>query len=65
MSTNDITTETYGSDTLYGALVAGAAFLVLVSFVSFGPTPVAAPAQHIAKTPTSIETIVVTAGQST
>ncbi len=65
MSTTDITTETYGSDTLYGALVAGAAFLVLVSFVSFGPAPAAAPAQHVVKAPTSVETIVVTPGQST
>jgi hypothetical protein len=64
MSIQDTTTEVYGSRTLYGAIVAGAAFLVIASFASFGPTP-AASTQHVAKTPTTVETIVVTPGHST
>lgn len=64
MSEQYYETEVYGSRALYGAIVAGAAFLVAASMVSFGPAP-AAPAQHVVKVPTSVETIVVTPGQST
>jgi hypothetical protein len=64
MSINETTTETYGSGTFYGAIVAGAAFLVIASFASFGPSATVTT-QHVQKTPTTVETIVVTPGQST
>ncbi|HEX2594501.1 MAG TPA: hypothetical protein VHL34_23565 [Rhizomicrobium sp.] len=65
MSIHYPTTEVPGSRALYGAIVAGAAFLVIASISSIGPT-VQLPAQpHAAKAPTTIETVVVTAGQST
>jgi len=63
MNTHD-TTETFGSGTLYGAIVAGAAFLLIASVASFGPSTTV-QTQHVAKTPTTVETIVVTPGQST
>lgn len=63
MNTIETPTETYGSRALYGAIVAGAAFL-LVATISTGPTATVAP-QQTAKAPTTIETVVATPGQST
>jgi hypothetical protein len=63
MSTQDTTTEVYGSGTLYGAIVAGAAFLLIASVASFGPSATVST-QHVEKAPTTVETIVVTPGQS-
>jgi len=56
------TSEVYGSRALYGAVIAGAAFLLIATVSSFGPSQSVASTQ-IAKTPTSVET--VTPGQST
>lgn len=64
MSEQYTESETYGSRTLYGVIVAGAAFLLVASMVSFGSTP-GVSVQRAAKAPTSVETIVVTPGQST
>ena len=58
--------EVYGSRTLYTAVVAGAALLLAASVSSFGTS--ATPdqgAKTIARTPTTVETVVVTPGQST
>jgi len=62
---NTMNGEVYGSRTLYTAIVAGAAFLLVATISSFGTA--AAPdsgAKTIAHTPTTVETVVVT-GQST
>ncbi|HEY1710363.1 MAG TPA: hypothetical protein VGG10_18980 [Rhizomicrobium sp.] len=62
---NPMTTEVYGSSAFYGAIVAGAAFLLVATVSSFGPSSTVAP-QQLAKAPIStIETVVVTAGRST
>lgn len=65
MSTHYPTSEVYGSRALYGAVIAGAAFLLVATVSSFGPSVTAPAERHIAKTPTTVETIVVTPGQST
>jgi hypothetical protein len=57
--------EVYGSRTLYTAIVAGAAFLLIATVSSFGTSTSAPTERHLAKTPTTVETIVVTPGQST
>jgi hypothetical protein len=60
-----MTTEVYGSSAFYGAIVAGAAFLLVATVSSFGPSS-AIQTHQIAKAPTStIETVVVTASRST
>jgi len=64
MSAHYPTSEVYGSRTLYGAIVAGAAFLMVAAVSSFGAATPAETERHIAKSPTSIETVVVTS-QST
>jgi hypothetical protein len=64
---SDSPSEIYGSRTLYGAIVAGAAFLLIATVTSFGPSgPVATPESHATQTqaPTAVETVVVTAGQT-
>ncbi len=65
MSAHYPTSEVYGSRALYGAIIAGAAFLLVATVSSFGPASNTAGERHIAKTPTSVETIVTTQGQST
>jgi hypothetical protein len=62
MSAHYETSEVPGSRALYGVIVAGAAFLLIATVSSFGPSQSVASTQ-IAKTPTTIET--VTPGQST
>jgi hypothetical protein len=62
MSAHYETNEVPGSRALYGVIVAGAAFLLIATVSSFGPSQSVASTQ-IAKTPTTIET--VTPGQST
>ena len=64
MSAHYPTSEVYGSRALYGAIVAGAAFLLVATVSSFQPTQ-APEARHVAKAPTTVETVVVTPGQST
>ena len=64
MSAHYPTSEVYGSRALYGAIVAGAAFLLVATVSSFSPATDTAE-QHAAKPQSSIETVVVTPGQST
>lgn len=64
MSAHYPTSETYGSRALYGAIVAGAAFLLVATVSNFGPAATSPVERHIAKAPTSIETVVVTPGQA-
>ena len=62
MSSSYETSEVYGSRALYGAIIAGAAFLLVATVSSFGPSQAVAPT-HVATTPTTVDT--VTPGQST
>ena len=64
MREDTMTGEVYGSRALYGAVIAGAAFLLIATVSNFNSAQ--APAErHVAKAPTSIETIVVTPDQAT
>ncbi len=58
---HDPTSEVYGSRLLYGAIVAGAAMLLIATLSGYAPDQT--PVQHAANAP-GIETVVVTPTQS-
>ena len=58
----DTSTEVYGTRALYTAIIAGAAFLLVATIAPISPSADAPVERHVAKTPTTIETVVVTPG---